>query len=71
MNVGVKEIKTIPLGVVKQFKVMWKPRCPMCGTPLNIVYESTSEGVLDEKCRKCGRRYLIELSSKEIKLIVD
>jgi len=71
MTSGTKQIKTVNNATVRAMKIKWKPRCPMCGTPFNIVYDDAGDGHINEKCRRCNKIFLLTLSSQEIQLIIE
>jgi transcription elongation factor Elf1 len=40
-----------------------KPKCPWCEKPLLYVYSDAKEGHLNLKCKNCGKKVLLDLST--------
>ncbi|QAT48620.1 hypothetical protein EQM14_01820 [Caproiciproducens sp. NJN-50] len=48
---------------VTSLKIKGKPKCPICGRPLNFVYDDVGYGHINEKCKNCGRSAIVDLST--------
>lgn len=55
---------------VSQLRLKGKPKCQCCNNPLSYVYEG-SEGLIGEKCSRCGESFVVNTKTLEVFKILD
>jgi phage FluMu protein Com len=58
-------IEKITEKATMKMKLKAKPKCKFCGKPLAFVYDDAS-GHINEKCRRCGNSFTIDLTTLEV-----